>query len=268
VFEDKPTVIEGWRPTNYDGGYLGPMTMSEALTRSTNTIAAKLAQETSEERVIAIAREFGVQSDMKPFPSIALGSQEVTLWELTRAFGTFQTGGLRLDATLIEKVEDTRGRAYWLRESGEKTRVYPEDLAADMNAMMTRVVNDGIGTGQKARITGWTVAGKTGTSQDWRDAWFVGFTAAYVGGVWVGNDDDTPMKRVTGGGLPSDLWSDMMEIAHKNRVPQPLYGANSGLTISAAAEQRITFYRGLAQSFEAAARLSPKIASTGSETQQ
>ncbi len=267
VFDDKPIRVDNWRPTNYDGGFLGPMTMSEALTRSTNTIAVQISQETTEERVIAMAKKFGIQSDMKPYPSIALGSQEVTLWELTRAYGTFQSGGLRLDASLIEKVSDTRGVAYYTRTKDERQRVYEADLAADMNAMLTRVVNDSVGTGARARIDDWTVAGKTGTSQDWRDAWFVGFTSAYVGGVWVGNDNDKPMNRVTGGGLPSDLWSDMMEIAHEGRVPEPLFGANSGARISSAAETRITFYRGMAQAFAKAASTSTRLADATPETE-
>ncbi|MBU1286085.1 MAG: PBP1A family penicillin-binding protein [Alphaproteobacteria bacterium] len=253
VMVDKPVTIDKWQPTNYGGGYLGPMTLSEALTRSTNTVAAQLAQESSEERVISLAKRFGITSDMEPFPSIALGSQAVNMWELVRAFGAFQSGGLRMDPYLIDKIEDSRGMVLYQRPEYERERVYPYDLAEDMNAMMARVVNAPIGTGGRARIKNWTVAGKTGTSQDWRDAWFVGFTAAYVGAVWVGNDDDSPMKRVSGGGLPADLWSDMMEVVHVGSPPESLIGAESGLVIGEAAEQRISFYRGLSQAFSVAA---------------
>lgn len=253
VMVDKPVTIDKWQPTNYGGGYLGPMTLSEALTRSTNTVAAQLAQESSEERVISLAKRFGITSDMEPFPSIALGSQAVTMWELVRAFGAFQSGGLRMDPYLIDKIEDSRGVVLYQRPEYERERVYPYDLAEDMNAMMARVVNAPIGTGGSARVKNWTVAGKTGTSQDWRDAWFVGFTAAYVGAVWVGNDDDSPMKRVSGGGLPADLWSDMMEVVHAGSPPESLIGAESGLVIGEAAEQRISFYRGLSQAFSVAA---------------
>ncbi|MEH6694755.1 MAG: PBP1A family penicillin-binding protein [Hyphomonas sp.] len=253
VMVDKPVTIDKWQPTNYGGGYLGPMTLSEALTRSTNTVAAQLAQESSEERVIALAKRFGITSEMEPFPSIALGSQAVNMWELVRAFGAFQSGGLRMDPYLIDKIEDSRGMVLYQRPEYERERVYPYDLAEDMNAMMARVVNAPIGTGGRARIKNWTVAGKTGTSQDWRDAWFVGFTAAYVGAVWVGNDDDSPMKRVSGGGLPADLWSDMMEVVHAGSPPESLIGAESGLVIGEAAEQRISFYRGLSQAFSVAA---------------
>ncbi|MEQ8300445.1 MAG: PBP1A family penicillin-binding protein [Hyphomonas sp.] len=253
VMIDAPITIEKWKPENYGGGYLGPMTLSEALTRSTNTVAAQLGQETSEERIIALAKRFGMTSPMQPFPSLALGSQEVSMWELVRAFGAFQSGGLRMDPYLIDKIEDSRGMVLYQRPDYERERVYPYELAEDMNAMMTRVVNAPIGTGGRAKIKNWTVAGKTGTSQDWRDAWFVGFTAAYVGAVWVGNDDDSAMKRVTGGGLPADLWSDMMELVHAGMPSESLIGAEGGVVISESAEQRIAFYRGLSQAFSVAA---------------
>ncbi len=264
VFVDRPIAIDKWRPTNYDGAYLGPMTLSEALTRSTNTVAAELGQAVGMDRVVALANRFGITSDLKPFPSTALGSQEVTLWEITRAYGAFQSGGLRMDPVLIETITNSRGDVLFAREDYPRERVYPEDFAAEMNGVMTRVVNAAIGTGQKARIKGWTVAGKTGTSQDWRDAWFIGFTSAYTGGVWVGNDDDTPMKQVTGGGLPSDLWSDVMDIVHEGQTPRPMFGADSGLVIDPAAEARITFYRGMAQAFAAAS--SQRAASYGSSS--
>ena len=253
VFVDQPIEIGNWRPVNYGGEYFGPMTMSEAMTRSTNTIAAELIQLASPERTAALARRFGITTELKPFPSLALGSQEVTLWELTRAYGVFQSGGYRLDPYLIERVTDSRGNLLYERAPGDPERVYPEDYAADINAMMMRVINAPSGTGGKARFGNWAVAGKTGTSQDWRDAWFVGFTAAYLGGVWTGNDDDSPMRRVTGGGLPAEIWADIMKIAHEGRSPQPLIGASNAVIIDPAAEERITFYRGMAQAFGAAA---------------
>ena len=252
VFEDAPITIDKWKPENYTGQYLGLMTMSEALTRSINTVAVELVQLTSPARVADTARRFGITSKIEPYPSIALGSQEVSLWELTRAFGTFQSGGLRLDPWLIERIEDSRGTVLYERPDYDRDRVYSEELAREMNGMLYRVVNSEIGTGGRARIAKWPVAGKTGTSQDWRDAWFVGFSAAYVGGVWVGNDDDKPMKKVTGGGLPADLWSDMMEIAHAGKTPERLIGADASVEVSEAAEARIAFYRGLSQAFSVA----------------
>lgn len=267
VFNDRPISIGKWRPTNYNGEYIGPMTLSEALTRSTNTIAAELGNEANPARVIDLAKRFGVKSEMQPYPSLALGSQEVTLWELTGAYGVFQSGGKRMEPYIIAKVADTRGNVLFQQPVAEPERVYAEDYAAEMNAMLTRVVNTPIGTGQKSRFGSWTVAGKTGTSQDWRDAWFVGFTAQYVGGVWVGNDDDTAMNRVTGGGLPADLWSDIMEMAHEGRRPEPLFGAGLALVLAPEAEDRIAFYRGLSQAF-ASASSGTVTASTGGGTVQ
>ena len=224
VFNDRPISIGKWRPVNYDGEYIGPMTLSEALTRSTNTIAAELGNESNPERVAELARRFGIRSTMRPYPSLALGSQEVSLWEITGAYGVFQSGGRQMEPYIIARVADTRGNVLFEQPAAQAGRVYAEDFTADMNAMLTRVVNASIGTGQNARIRDWTVAGKTGTSQDWRDAWFVGFTSAYVGGVWVGNDDDTAMRRVTGGGLPAYIWSDLMEMAHEGKKHAPLFG--------------------------------------------
>lgn len=252
VFNDRPISIGKWQPTNYNGEFIGPMTLSEALTRSTNTIAAELGNESNPARVIDLAKRFGITSKMEPYPSVALGSQEVTLWEITGAYGVFESGGRRMDPFLVSKVTDTRGNVLFEHPGTQGERVYAEDYAADMNAMLTRVVNAPIGTGGRARIKNWTVAGKTGTSQDWRDAWFIGFTSAYVGGVWVGNDDDSPMHKVTGGGLPADLWSDIMEIAHEGQKPQPLFGAATALVLDPAAEDRIAFYRGMSQAFASA----------------
>lgn len=267
VFNDRRISIGKWQPVNYNGEYHGPMTLSEALARSTNTVAAELGNETNPERVAALAKRFGIDSELKPFPSIALGSQETSLWELVRAYGVFQSGGYRMEPYLIARVTDSRGQVYFEHPASERERVYPEDLTAEMNAMMMRVVNSSFGTGGRARIPNWTVAGKTGTSQESRDAWFVGFTAAYVGGVWVGNDDDTPMKRVTGGGLPAELWADIMKVAHEGKKPEALFGANRAVVLDPVAEERITFYRGMAQAFAAASGTS-RTASRGGNVQQ
>jgi penicillin-binding protein 1A len=253
VFNDRPISIGKWKPTNYNGEYIGPMTLSEALTRSTNTIAAELGNESNPARVAEIARRFGIKSELQAFPSLALGSQEVSLWEITVAYGVFQSGGRRMEPYLISKVTDTRGHILFEQPDTPGERVYAEDYAADMNAMLTRVVNASFGTGHNARFGNWTVAGKTGTSQDWRDAWFIGFTSQYVGGVWVGNDDDSPMRKVTGGGLPADIWSDIMEMAHEGLKPSPIFGAGTTLVLDPAAEDRIAFYRGMSQAFASAA---------------
>ncbi|MEL7452543.1 MAG: penicillin-binding transpeptidase domain-containing protein, partial [Pseudomonadota bacterium] len=140
-----------------------------------------------------------------------------------------------------------RGTVIYERPSYDPVRVYPQRLARDMNGMLARVVL--AGTGNKAAVNRWTVAGKTGTSQDWRDAWFVGFASDLIGGVWVGNDDDSPMAGVSGGGLPAELWSDLMGLALADNRPTRLAGAEGYVPPSEAAEQRIAFYRGLANAF-------------------
>ena len=247
VYQDTPVRFDDWEPKNYADGYVGPVTVSEAFAKSLNTVAAQVGHDVGEERIVALARSFGIVSEMEALPSIALGSQEVTLYELTRAFGVFAKSGNRLDPYLILRIEDSRGGLIYERPAYEPVRVYPANLARDMNGMLARVVQGG--TGSRAAIPGWTVAGKTGTSQDSRDAWFIGFTSGLVGGVWVGNDDDSPMAKVTGGGLPADIWAKVMAVALKGASATPIPGAEHVVVPNEAAEQRIAFYRGLAGAF-------------------
>ncbi|RIJ14982.1 PBP1A family penicillin-binding protein [Henriciella mobilis] len=252
VRRDEEITIDDWTPENYSRVFHGPMTLSEALKDSVNTIAAQLAQEVGEETIIALARRFGMASadKMRPLPSIALGSQEVTLQDLARGYGVFMTGGKRIDPYIVEKISNSRGDVLYERPQYDFEQVYERDNAETMVAMMERVITDGTGT--RARLDGWQVAGKTGTSQDFRDAWFAGFSAARVGAVWVGNDDDSPMKEVTGGGLPASLWHDMMVLAHDGLKPQPLAGAGTLITLSPQVQERIAFYRDLSMAFEGA----------------
>lgn len=244
---DQPVTIDDWSPKNFSRAFMGPVTISEALRDSLNTIAALLAQETSVESVISVARKFGISADLKPFPSIALGSQEVTLWDLTRAYGPFMTGGRRVDPYLIEKIETTRGEVIYQRAEYEPARVYDRELAETMTAMMSEVIRSG--TGKAATVSGWPVAGKTGTSQSSRDAWFVGYSAELLGGVWTGNDDDTPMNNVTGGGLPARLWGDIMQIAHEGRTPSILRGADKLIQLTPEQQARVGYYRDIGMAF-------------------
>ncbi len=250
VREDGPLQIGKWQPKNYAGGYLGPVTLSEAYARSLNTVAAQLTQEVGEPAVIAMAGALGIEAAFKPLPSIALGSQEVTLFDLTRAYGAFLNEGVRLDPWLVARVEDTRGTLIYERPvEPRQVEVLEREVARNMTAMMVRTVASG--TGEAAKVDGWTVAGKTGTSQDWRDAWFIGYTSALVGGVWIGNDDDSPMKKVTGGGLPAQIFADMMQQALAEEPAAALPGAERYFELSEAAEARIAFYRNLSGAFAA-----------------
>ena len=251
VRRDERVTIDGWTPENYARVYSGPMTLTEALKDSINTVAAQLGQEVGEENIIALVKRFGISSSMQPLPSIALGSQEVSLKDLARAYGVFMTGGKRIDPYIVEKISNSRGDVLYERPDYELEQVYDRADAETMVAMMERVVQDGTGT--RARLEGWQVAGKTGTSQESRDAWFAGFSAVRVGAVWVGNDDDTPMARVTGGGLPAALWHDMMVLAHADLEPEPLAGAGSLVTLSPQTQRRIAFYRDLGMAFQGAA---------------
>ncbi|MEL6387142.1 MAG: PBP1A family penicillin-binding protein [Pseudomonadota bacterium] len=244
---DSPLKIDRWSPRNYTGAYKGTVTLSEAMAESINTVSAILAQEVGLDRVINLAQRFGMVSELEAHPSIALGTEEVTLWELVRAYGVFMRGGLKLQPHLITRIEDTRGTVLFERPAMEDTRVFNRNLARDMTGMMATAV--ATGTGQRARIDGWTIAGKTGTSQEWRDAWFVGYTSSLVAGVWVGNDDNTPMDEVTGGGLPAEIFADIMELALNGETVVPLDGADRMVVLSRAAKERVTYYRSLATAF-------------------
>ncbi len=264
---DEPVQFDDWKPTNYvSGAYLGPVTLSEALAKSLNTVSATLGQELGEEAIISLARRFGVTSDMRPLPSIALGSQEMTLLELVRAYGVFARGGERVDPYLIGAIHDSRGEELFARPDFSEQRVFSADLSRQMTAMMSQVILSG--TGGAAAIPRWPAAGKTGTSQDWRDAWFVGFTANLVGGVWVGNDDDSPMNEVSGGGLPAEIWAAVMGIGLEGQDPTTLAGAETGQAIGADARTKIDFYRELSGAFRTVAPSRLASADDGSASQR
>ena len=157
------------------------------------------------------------------------------------------TGGRRVDPYLIEKIETTRGEIIYERPEYDPARVYDRANAETMTAMMAEVIRSG--TGKAASIEGWPIAGKTGTSQSSRDAWFIGYSSQLLGGIWTGNDDDTPMNEVTGGGLPARLWSDMMTIAHEGRSPSLLRGADQLIQLTPEQQARVGYYRDLGMAF-------------------
>lgn len=211
---DGPVRFGDWRPENYGGGYEGAMTVTEALVRSRNTIAAKLANEVGREKLGAFSRRLGLVSiPENPPPSVALGAVEVPLLELTGAYQTFQLGGRRPPVVgVIQEVRTTRGDLLWARTNSAPVPVYDSLKTLQMVRMMKAVVERG--TGRRGSF-GRPAAAKTGTSQNWRDAWYIGFTPDWLVGVWVGNDDDDPMKRITGGDVPADIWRRFMIQAHQ-----------------------------------------------------
>jgi penicillin-binding protein 1A len=217
---DEPVSIGNWQPGNYSEEFLGPVTLAEALSQSLNSVAVQIGLEIGPRKITALAHRFGVTSQLHNYPSIALGTGEVTLLDMTTGYGVLAKGGLQMAPYIIEEIRNSRGDLLYSSPIVEPTQVYPQNLAENMTGMLSRVVLKG--TGRAAQVVGWDVAGKTGTSQNWRDAWFIGYTTRYVGGVWVGNDNDTPMSKITGGAMPARIFSQMMTAALEGVEPEAL----------------------------------------------
>jgi penicillin-binding protein 1A len=223
VAYDGPTTVAGWSPRNYTGNYRGRISLRDSLAQSINTVAVRITAKVGPSRVVRTAMRLGIHSKLHDRPSIALGTAEVTLLELTGAYAPFANGGRGVLPHIIARVRDGNGKVlYQRRRSTTGEVVAPDDVGA-MNDMLTATVS--FGTGKQAAIDGHEVGGKTGTTQSFRDAWFVGYTAHYVGGVWIGNDNGRRMRKVTGGTLPARLWHDVMLYAHADKTPVPLPGA-------------------------------------------
>ena len=220
VRDDGPVDIDGWTPTNYGGRSYGTVTLAEALAHSINTVTAGLAQEVGVTTVVDAAHRCGITSPLTPNASLALGTSEVTPMELTTAYATFASGGYRVYPYFVTEVDDAGGHALYKRNAPTLQRVIASHVNRDLTGMLYGVVTGG--TGRGAAIAGHEAAGKTGTTQDYHDAWFVGFTADYVTSVWVGNDNSSPMKSVTGGSLPAAIWHDTMTVAEREMPSTPL----------------------------------------------
>jgi penicillin-binding protein 1A len=219
---DEPIKIGNWEPENYGHKYLGPVTLTTALAQSLNSVAAKLAYAVSPQAVAETAHRLGIVSELAENASIALGTSEVTPLELTAAFVPFANGGTPVQPFIVTRISTRDGTVlYERRADGLGQAISSLDLG-QLNTMMRAVVTQG--TGRDAQFEGFEIAGKTGTSQDYRDAWFIGYTADLIAGVWVGNDDNSPMKRVTGGSIPTAIWRDVMEVAHQGLPALPLPG--------------------------------------------
>lgn len=216
---DRPVAIGGYAPTNYDGRYLGEMTLREALVRSRNTVAVRLLEDVGRRKVISTARLLGISSDLPANASLALGSGETSLIELSAAYTPFITGGRYVEPRGIARV--TAGGDVLLDAVAERGQPF---LSGEVVRMMDRMLKGVVaeGTGRRAAPGDRVVGGKTGTSQGWRDAWFIGYSADLVVGVWVGNDDNASMNRVTGGRLPAELFAEIMRAAPPPSEPAPL----------------------------------------------
>ncbi len=201
---DRPVRIGRWAPSNFTGRFEGPVTLEHAMAKSLNAATVRLTEKIGRARVIETASRLGLDAPLKPHPSLPLGTVEVSLLALTTAYVPFANGGQAVAANPIIRIQTQSGQILYDREFGHLGEVITPRARAGIDAMLRHVVAEG--TGRGAALADYAVAGKTGTSQNFRDAWFVGYADGLVAGVWVGNDDNSPMEGVTGGSLPARIW--------------------------------------------------------------
>jgi penicillin-binding protein 1A len=218
-FVDAPMRVGNWQPRDYTEHYQGEMTLAEGLAQSVNTIAVQVAQRAGIGNVVAVAHRLGISSPLAPEISLALGTNETNLLELVSAYAPFANGGSGVWPHGITEIRDGTGKIVFRRTGSGLGRVASPEFAGTMNDMLSAVISHG--TGRAAELPR-PAAGKTGTTQDYRDAWFLGYTADLVAGVWLGNDDNTPMKKVTGGSLPAQTWRRFMLAATRMMPLRPL----------------------------------------------
>jgi penicillin-binding protein 1A len=220
IVEDAPVTAGRWSPKNENNRYVGATTLRYALANSINSVAVRLLLDAGVSKVTATARRLGMKSPLRADASLALGTSEVSLLDLTGAYAAFANGGYVNEPYAIRRIRTGAGKVLFKRIDAKSDPAIPLRSVAAMNDMLQSVV--ATGTGRRAAIPGHTVAGKTGTSQDFRDAWFVGYTSYLTAGVWVGNDDGRTMNRVAGGTLPAEIWHDVMLAAHDGKAPLSL----------------------------------------------
>jgi penicillin-binding protein 1A len=222
VREDAPIAVKGWRPENYERQYLGAVTLRQALADSLNTVSVRLTLEFGPQAVVRTAYRLGIASILEPNASIALGTSEVSPLELVSAYATFANGGLAVSPHIVERIRGADGKTLYGRAQQQLGRIVDARYVGMMNAMLHETLVSG--TARAANLPGWQAAGKTGTSQDFRDAWFIGYTSRLVAGIWLGNDDNSPTKRAVGGGVPVEIWSRFIRAALAGTAPTALPG--------------------------------------------
>ncbi|MGB6746736.1 MAG: PBP1A family penicillin-binding protein [Xanthobacteraceae bacterium] len=230
VIVDRPISVGDWEPENYGDRYFGPVTLRTAFAHSLNSVAVQLAQAVGIQNVIATAKQLDIRSDLPVVPSVALGSGAVTPLEMTRAFAAIATNTTSFDSYAVRTINEG-DRSVFARATPALSSTDNPTVHAEMLDLLSSVVREGTGTA--ARLDR-PVGGKTGTSEDYRDAWFVGFTSDLVVGVWVGNDDNSPMNGVVGGSVPAAIWHDFVSAAETVRYasPRPATVAAAAPTIS------------------------------------
>ncbi len=208
---DEPVTINGWSPHNYTNKYLGPMTLQQALAQSINTVAARLADEVGRQNVSNVAHRLGIKSPINTDPAMALGTTQVSPLEMAQAYAPFSNGGDLATAYGIERIRTADGKVLYEHHPDARQNVIGNPALTYMNQMLRAVITSGTGT--RAAIPGYDLAGKTGTTSDYKDAWFMGYTGGFVTAVWTGKDNNTPMRKVTGGGAPAQIWRAFMASA-------------------------------------------------------
>jgi len=247
VVVDSPVCIGNWCPKNYSGGHSGAMTLTQALVRSINVIPVKLSialgngnPKIGRAKIRETARKAGLRTPLPDTPSMPIGADEVTVLDHTGGYGIFVNGGKSITPHAILEVRTGAGELIWRfdRDGKKPVQVISPQVAADMAGMMSKVVEEG--TAKKAILDGIKAAGKTGTTNSYRDAWFVGYTGNYICGVWFGNDDYSSTNRMTGGSLPAQTWHDIMDYAHQGIELKTVagLGAQAPAARAAAAEAK------------------------------
>jgi penicillin-binding protein 1A len=213
---DEPVTIQGWTPANYEPEFLGPITMETAFAKSINTVAASLADQVGRDVVAADARRLGITSPINTDPAMALGTTDVTPLEMAQAYDALGNGGQKVEAYGVEQVRVVGGAVIYRHRPAPRPQVVNNPQLSELDEMMRQVV--AVGTGTAAAIPGKDVAGKTGTTSDFKDAWFCGFTGGVTTVVWMGRDDARPMAHIPGGSAPAQLWRQFM-ITALHRLP-------------------------------------------------
>lgn len=242
-FVDQPVQFGDWAPTNYTDNYRGPVRLSEAMAQSINTVAAQVSERVGPSKVANAAMRFGVK-EVPAFRAIALGAVDVTLEDFTAAYLPFATGGRKPAPYAIASIESREGDILYEHKDTNAERVMSAAVSKQMTHMLYQVMHSG--TGRRANLGRRAAAGKTGTTNDWRDAWFMGYTAQLTAGVWVGNDEYRPMDKVTGGSIPAEIWKSFMLAAHQGQPNLPLDGAYPAVTY-AEENELLGFYNEVAR---------------------